>query len=188
MRHPASLKINLVAIAAAFAFHTMAYADDVPAGYVDFGKFNPSKGGGEFVEVNVKSNLIAMVARLAAVKEPEVADLLRGLHMVRVNVIQLKDDNRQEIQDRVATIRKNLDAAGWERIVTAQQAKQDVGVYVKTRGQEAFEGVVVTVIEGDREAVLVNIVGDINPDKIALIGEKLNIEPLKKVGESTKKS
>ena len=50
-----------------------------------------------------------------------------------------------------------------------------------------MEGLVITVIEGNREAVLINIVGDIKPDKIAVIGERMNIEPLKKAGEALKK-
>ena len=71
---------------------------------------------------------------------------------------------------------------GWERVVTVRQKDDDVVVYLKTRGDEAVEGIVVTLIEHNSEAVLVNIVGDLRPEKIAVIGERLNIEPLKKVG------
>ena len=66
--------------------------------------------------------------------------------------------------------------------MTAQKKDEDVGVYIKTRGEEAVQGVVVTVIDGNKEAVLVNIVGDIKPEKLAIIGERFNIEPLKKIG------
>jgi hypothetical protein len=159
-------------------------ADNPPAGYVDFGTFSPPASGGEFVEVHIKSNLISMVARLAEKSEPDVAELVRGLQLIRVNVIGLDDGNRAEMEKRVKKIRRDLDAGGWERVVTAQKKDQDVGVYLKTRGAEAVEGVVVTVIDGGREAVLVNIVGDIKPDKIALIGERMNIEPLKKIGKA----
>jgi len=162
-------------------------AENPSPGWVDFGKLSPSASGGEFVEVHIKSNLISMVARLTEKHEPEVAELLRGLQLVRVNVIGLGDDNRAEVEKRVKTIRGELDRKGWERIVTAQKQDEDVGVYVKTRGDEAVEGIVVTVLEGNKEAVLVNIVGDLKPEKIALIGERLNIEPLKKVGDSLKR-
>jgi hypothetical protein len=158
------------------------------AGMIDFGKFIPSSAGGQFVEVNLKGNLLAMAAQFAQREAPEVADLLRGLQMIRVNVIGLKDDNRDEVRDRIAAIRGELDRQGWERIVTAQQDQEDVGVYLKTRGQEAVEGLVVTVLSKDREAVLINIVGEINPEKLSLLGERLNIEPLKKAGEAIKKS
>ena len=46
---------------------------------------------------------------------------------------------------------------------------------------EAVEGIAVTVLSGDGEAVFVNIVGDIRPQQIAEVGERLNIDPLKKL-------
>src|SRR5436190_8898373 len=162
-------------------------ADNPPAGYVDFGKFSTPASGGEFVEVHIKSNLISMVARLVEKSEPDVAELIRGLQLIRVNVIGLDDENRAEMEKRVKKIRSELDARGWERVVTAQKKDEDVGVYLKTRGADAVEGLVITVIEGNREAVLINIVGDIKPDKIAVIGERMNIEPLRKAGEALKK-
>jgi len=162
-------------------------AENAPPGYIDFGKFSPPASGGEFVEVHIKSNLISMVARLAEKHEPEVAELLRGLHLVRVNVIGLDDGNRAEMEKRVKKLRSELDAQGWERIVTAQKKDEDVGVYLKTRGEEAVEGVVVTVIQGNHEAVFINIVGNIKPEKIAVIGERFNIEPLKKIGQAVEK-
>jgi hypothetical protein len=133
------------------------------------------------LEVNIKSNLIAMATRLAAKADPQVAQLLQGLQAVRVNVIGLDEANREDVHKRMDAIRKNLDSKGWERIVTAQNQKDDVGVYLKTRGDEAIAGLVVLVVEAGKEAVLLNIVGDIKPDKIAEVGERLHIEPLKKV-------
>jgi hypothetical protein len=153
-----------------------------PAGFVDFGKLGPASSGGEFVEVNLGSNLISMVAGIAKKAEPAVADLLAGLKSIRVNVIGLSEGNRSEMQDKMKAIRAQLDTEGWERIVTAQQKKEDVGVYLKTRGQEAVEGVVVTVLDGRKQAVFINIVGDLRPDKLGVIGERFNIEPLKKLG------
>jgi len=166
-----------------------AFADTPqPAGFVDFGKFSAPSDGGQFVEVNVSPQLLSLAAKLTEKKEPEVADLLRNLKSVRVNVIGLNDGNRKELDERIQKVRTDLSGAGWERIVTVQEKKQDVGVYLKHRGEEAVEGIVVTVIDGGKEAVLVNIVGDIRPEKIAVLGERLNIEPLKKLGEATRKS
>ena len=161
-------------------------ADQPLPGYVDFGKFTPAAGG-EFVEVNVNNNLICMAAKFVEKQQPDVAKMLRGIQRVRVNVIGLNDQNRADLEQRVKTIRENLDQQGWQRVVTAVQAKEDVGVYLKTRGEEAVEGLVVTVIDGGQEAVFINVVGDIRPDKLAELGEKLNIEPLKKLGGELKK-
>ncbi len=167
--------------------HCVLAADLLP-GEADFGEFTPSRTGGEFVEIHIKKELISLFARLIPKSETEAADVVRGLEGIRVNVIGLDDDNRAEVQKRVKAIREKLAKGGWERIVTAQKDAEDVGIYVKTKSDEVLEGVVVTVLSGDKEAVLVNVMGNIKPERIAQLGERLNIEPLKKAGEAVPKS
>jgi hypothetical protein len=163
-------------------------AEPAADGVVDFGKISPPTSGGQFVEVNIRENLIAMAARLTESQEPEVAQLLRGLKAVRVNVVGLDDGNREEVLKRIEAIRGQLAGAGWERVVTAQQKDQDVSVFIKLKGSEAIEGVAVTVMEGNREAVLVNVVGNIKPEQLTMLGERFDIEPLKEIGITVKKS
>lgn len=164
-----------------------AQADTSLPGFVDFGKFAAPADGGESVEVNLNGSLIAMAAKLTEKSEPEVADLLKGLRAVRVNVIGLNDQNRAELENRVKAVRSELDAKGWQRIVTVQNKGEDVGVYLKTRSDEAVEGLVVTVLDGNRQVVFVNIVGEIKMDKIAELADRLDIEPLKKAAKAIEK-
>lgn len=156
-------------------------ADPESSGRFNFDRLPLPAGGGECVEVQVTSNLIRMAARLVERHEPDIAQLLRGLESVHVNVVGLDSQNRSQVRARFEALRTDLEAQGWQRVVNVRQAQEDVGVYLKTRGEEAVEGVVVTVIEGDREAVLVNVVGDLRPEKFAEVGERLNIEPLRKL-------
>lgn len=184
MKHLICSTFALAVLCAAVC--TNVRAEKPATGYVDFGKFPPPSSGAEFVEVHVRSNLITMVARLAEKSEPQVAEVLRGLQLVRVNVIGLNAENRDEMEKRVKAIRSELEARHWERIVTAQKSDEDVSVFLKMRGDEAVEGLAVTV-QDKGEVVLINIVGNIQPEKIALVGERLNIEPLKKVGQAIEK-
>jgi hypothetical protein len=156
-------------------------------GVVDFGKFTPPGKGSEFVEVQVRSNLLNFAALLVEKQEPEAAKLLRGVQLVRVNVIGLTDENREEIQKRVQRIRQDLDGRGWERNVNAQGKNgEDVGVYTQTQGGTALAGVAITVID-PKNVVLVNVVGDIRPEQIAALGESLHIKQLKEIGVAVKK-
>ena len=156
-------------------------------GLVDFGKFTAPGKGSEFVEVLIKSNLLSLTAQLVEKAEPDVAKLLRSVQLVRVNVVGLTDGNREEMQKRVQRIRGDLDTQGWERNVNVQgKDGEDVGVYTNTRGGEALAGIAVTVID-EKNIVLVNVVGDIKPEQIAELGEKLNIKPLKDIGGAIKK-
>lgn len=159
-----------------------------PAGFVDFGRFAaPAKG--DFVEVQVKKNLLSLVARLAEKHEPDAAALLRGLELVRVNVIGLDDSNRADLTKRAADVATELEGRGWERIVTAKQAgAENVSVFLKTRGDESVEGVVVTVLDPGGEGVFINVVGDIRTDQLAKLGDKLNLPPLQRAGEAAKEA
>jgi len=89
--------------------------------------------------------------------------------------------------ERIKSLRSGLTTDGWERIVTVQEGDQDVGVFIKTRSAESISGLVVTVLAGNEQAVFVNVVGDINPEKLAELGEHFGIEPLKKIGGAAEK-
>lgn len=161
---------------------------ETSGGEVDFGKFSAPGKGSEFVEVQIKSNLLSLAAQLVEKEEPQAAKLLRSVRMVRVNVVGLTDENRDEMEKRIARIGRELDRQGWERNVNVQGKEgEDVGVYTKTRGGEALEGVAITVLE-PKHLVLVNVVGDIRPDQIAALGESLHIKHLKEVGTAIKQN
>lgn len=152
---------------------------DTASPQVDLGSWTPPSKGGEFIEVNLRDNLLGMAARLATKDQPEVAELLNGIHAVRVHVIGLDESNRTANTDHVHSLRKSLDAAGWERVVSVSEAEQEVAVHLKTQGKESVQGLVVTVLEHKHQAVIVHVNGDIRPEKLATLGEKFGIEPLK---------
>jgi hypothetical protein len=179
-------QFTALAVAAFTSLATINAANSEP-GYVDFGKFSPG-GSGEFVEVNVNSNLITMVTNFARKQEPQIAEVLAGLKGIRVNVLGVNDKNREEVITKMTSIRSQLDGSGWDRVVSVIDGKDDVGVFMKMRGPEAVEGLVITVLEGKKHAVFVNIVGDIRPDKLATVGERFNIEPLKHLPVKAEKS
>jgi len=100
---------------------------------------------------------------------------------IRVNVVGYDDSTRADTTDRVEGIRRELEGQGWAQMVTVKQAEdsEDVAVFVKMADDNSIDGVVVTVINtSKREVVFVNLVGNIKPEQVALIGKKFNIEPL----------
>jgi len=69
----------------------------------------------------------------------------------------------------------------------AQQRDQNVGVYLKTRDKDTVQGLVVVAMDGNNAAVFVNVVGDIKPEQLSMLGERLHIDPLKKLGQQDSK-
>lgn len=157
-----------------------------PTGFVDFGDI-AELAGGSTVDVHLKGPLLSMAAKIVDKTEAEAAAVLRSLQLVRVNVFKLDDSNRAEVQKRIKAIRSDLEDKKWEQLVSVREKNEEVGVYVKTRGEEAIEGLVVTVLDGKNEAVLVNIVGDFKPEQLGTLAEKFNIDPLKKFQAKAKK-
>ena len=176
--------LAIAVFAAGVSFNVLA---GPPPGQVDFGKFSPPGDGGEFVEIQINSNLLSLAAQLIGKQEPAAAQLVRSVELIHVNVIGLTDANRADLVKRVRQIRHDLDAQGWEQNVTVQEKNgEDVGIYTKTRGGEALAGLVITVIEPKDDVVLINIVGDIRPEQVAVLGEKLDIKPLKEIDAALK--
>ena len=176
--------LSIAAFAASVSFNVLA---GPPPGRVDFGKFSPPGDGGEFVEIQINSNLLSLAAQLIGKQEPAAAQLVRSVELIHVNVIELTDANRADLVKRVRQIRHDLDAQGWEQNVTVQEKNgEDVGIYTRTRGGEALAGLVITVIEPKDDVVLINIVGDIRPEQVAVLGEKLDIKPLKEIDAALK--
>jgi hypothetical protein len=161
-------------------------AEDPPPGLVNFGKFTKPTNG-ELVEINLSSDMIAMALQLVGKGQPDVGEALGGLHSIRVNVVGLDDQNREEVTARIKAVRGELDAKGWQPIVNVQEKKEDVGIYLKTRGKESVEGLVITVLDGRKEAVFINVVGDIKMEKLGALGDKLNLNAIKKAAEAVMK-
>ncbi len=155
-----------------------------PAGAIDFGALPGPSGRGEQVEVDLPRNLISIAARIVAKQEPEVAKLLESVQSVRVRVVSLDDGNRDAVQQRMHDIRGDLVKTGWQKIVSARGVGEDVAVFVRTTADEAIEGITVTVLNGDSEAVLVNIVGSVRPEQIADIAEALHVPHLAAISAS----
>jgi hypothetical protein len=172
----ATFTVALAASSSAFAAQT----ED--PGYVDFGVFKPAAQG-EFVEVNLPVGLLRFAARLAQTHEPAAAELISNLKRIRVNVVALDDQNRDDTIARMESVRRKLESAGWMQVVSVREKDggDNVNVHVKQHSDDTIDGLVVTVLQGKGEAVFVNIVGNISADRIGELAQRFDIEPLRKL-------
>lgn len=167
---------------------TLSASGGILPGQVDFGAFQPPSNGKEYVEVNLPANLIALAARLVEKQEPDIARLLTGIKLVTVHVVGLDGNNKADLEQRAQKVRTDLSGKGWERLVTAQKESQDVAVYLKMSEHSAIEGLALTVIQGNKHAVFANIVGNIQPEQLTTLGERLNIDPLKDLPKASREN
>lgn len=178
-----SLRIALVSVAAAVA----SFARAGEPGAVDFGKLTRAEKG-EYVDITLGKGLIKFASLFVKHEEPAAAALMSSISRVRVNVVGLDQTNRASTLERVNSVRNDLARDGWEQIVTVQGKRdEDVAVFLKQRDGEVVEGIVVTVIdERKKEAVFINVVGNIRAEQLGELGGRLNIDRLSRFNKAGK--
>ncbi len=171
----------LAAACAAGLVFSSATASAAEPGLVDFGPALAGASSTRNIEINLPEPLLNFAATIAKCQDADAAALIKDLKQIRVNVLGMDDKNRADLTTRVQKIRGDLAEQGWLRAVNVQDNGDDVAVFFKLGRNSAVEGLVVTVLGKNNEAVFVNIVGNIDPTRIAALGEKYGIDHLKKV-------
>ena len=109
--------------------------------------------------------------------DPELADVLSKLKLVRVQKFALEERDAKDVEAKVDDMAKKLEKDGWMRVVRVREDADHVHVYFKiTDG--LLQGITVMAIEDRDTAAFVNIVGEIDPEQIGRLGAKFNIDEL----------
>lgn len=172
--------LRITALALTLTASSLFAAVSSSPGYAELGAFKPTEGC-QFVEVNLHASLLKFAATFVDKEDPAAAELIRALEHVHVNVVGYNDQSRADTTQHVQSIRRDLENQGWQRAVTVQQGGKDadVAVYVKSGDNDSIVGLVVTVIDSnEKNAVVVNLVGNIKPEQLAAVGKSLHIDPL----------
>lgn len=182
------MKIQTIRAAAAALFLGTAGAVHSATESLSLSTLPAPSGDGQFVEVTIGPELIAFAATLAAQKEPDAARLLSELRKVEVRVVSLDDTNREQAVKQVGDLRESLKGGGWSKVVTARDGGDDVQVFMRVGGGEVIEGLVVTVLSGDGEAVCVHVDGSLNAKTIAALQQRFNVPGLDAATEAVRKA
>ena len=168
------------------AVHAQAYeAPNRQPGYVDFDSLGMAGEPETTVEIYLKGPLLLLISEATRHEDPELADLLSKLKLIRVQTYALKNRDAREAETKAAETVSRLERAGWETVVRVREKKERVTISMKMNAEE-IQGLFVTVVEPGDEAVFINIVGDIDPAQIGRIGRKFNISPLESLGGKKK--
>jgi hypothetical protein len=156
-----------------------AFANDITQepGYVDFANLD-SVYGEPKVMVNLNKTMLGFISKIN-MSDPEASELISKLKAVRVQIYNMTD-NDQPALDLIAKVSEDIQTKDWLPIVTVNEKDEKVRVFTKITN-DIMDGLVVMVInnsesQGEREAVFINIVGEIDPAQINKVTESLNID------------
>lgn len=159
-------------------------------GYVDFGNTAEFETGASFTEVFIQDPLLKFVAAVSKEVEPQFADMLANLALIRVLVFEADNGLTESLSAHMETLIERMHAEQWQQVVRVKKPDESVGVYLKLEDEEKIVGLCVIVNVEGNERVFVNIVGYIDLELIARLGQKFAIpvlEELKDEIEDAKK-
>lgn len=147
-------------------------------GQIDFADLSEHYGEPK-VEINLSSSLMKLVGGFANNEDPEVGSILSSLESIKVRVYNLNGE-LEKANSTVDRVSGELKADNWETLVTVNnnEENQKVRIFSKSTSN-VIDGVVVMVVSPEKEAgeaVFINIVGEIDPEKIGKVAETLNVD------------
>jgi len=131
------------------------------------------------VDVNLDERLMRIAAKVLSDKdedERDVKKLIAGLKGIYVKSFEFDTEGQYAAAD-VETIRTQLRAPGWSRLVNVTSRKQGMlEVYLLFNGEQV--GGLAVLHTDDKELTVVNIVGPVDLDKLAKLEGQLGVPAL----------
>jgi hypothetical protein len=170
------LTILLVSLAAAGRAQTL----EREPGYVpiqELGLFPQDKLE---VEIDIEGPLLRMIAATAKEDDPGFASVMAGLKAIQVQVFPMKGADAGAVKARIDRAVHWLEGRGWKSMVRVRDQGQETYIYLKQTG-DRIDGLTLLSLDPKDEAVVINIVGRIDPAQIGQLAQKLNVPQLKKI-------
>ena len=140
------------------------------------------------VDVTVDENLLGLVTGMFKnSKDPDkvkVREALAGLKGVYVRVYEFEKDGQWGEPD-IADIRRQVGEPGWSRVVNIASRKDGQKVEVYLRALPGQVGGLLVLATQPRELVVINMVGNVDLEKLASLQGQIGIPELDIFGKDT---
>lgn len=106
--------------------------------------------------------------------EPETQELLRSLDGVRIRIYEI-DGDASRVAGRMNNISSGLKEDGWEPVMTVRDEHEQVHMLLRMVDKQ-IRGMTVLVSDGESEAVIVNLMGNIKPEQFSDVMVALDVD------------
>jgi hypothetical protein len=106
--------------------------------------------------------------------DPEVRALLKGLDGVRIRIYEI-DGDAARVATRIGTMSKGLQDDGWESVLSVRDGAEVTHMLLRVVDEQVC-GMTVLVSDGDSEAVVINLMGEIRPEQFGEVMMALDVD------------
>jgi len=124
--------------------------------------------------LSIGPTVIRFAAWVVKEEEPETAALLRGLDGVRIRIYEI-DGDPARVAARIQRMSAHLRKDRWEPVMLIQDEGEQTHMLIRQRGNRIL-GLTLITSDGDSEAVVINLMGDINPEKFGDVMVALDVD------------
>ncbi|MFL6232981.1 MAG: DUF4252 domain-containing protein [Thermoanaerobaculia bacterium] len=182
MRKTTVLTLLLFCLAAA----GWAQAPESQPGYVPIDELGLFPRDKLEVEINIEGPALHMVAAMTKQDDPGFSAVMAGLKSIQVQVFPMKGVDTGAVKTRIDRAVHWLEGHGWKSSVRVRDQGQETYIYLKQAG-DRIDGLTLLSLDPKDEAVVINIVGRIDPAELGRIGQSLHVPQLKNVPTGKKK-
>jgi hypothetical protein len=125
------------------------------------------------MNISIGPTLLHFAARYID-DEPETRDLLRSLDGVRIRIYEI-DGDAGRVAQRIFTMSEHLQEDGWEPVLLVRDKDEEVHMLLRM-DKEHISGMIVLVSDGESEAVIVNLMGEIRPEQFGDVMVALEVD------------
>ncbi len=144
-------------------------------GFVDFAALGLFSEDDLEMHVSVKGPMLQLVAASSRESDPDLSDMLGGLLAVEVLVYEIGDGTREDLAGSLKRLAKDLEREDWATAVTLR-TQEAYGFVLMQLRDGAPQGLAAMYVEKTGNAILVNIVGRIDPAQIGRLAQRFNID------------
>ena len=138
------------------------------------------------VEINIGPPLLSMIAAGTRKDDPGFSAVMDGLKSIQVQVFPVKGADTAALKTRIDRAVHWLEGHGWKSTVRVRDQGEETYIYLKQTGDQ-IEGLTLLSLDPRDEAVLINIVGRIDPAELGRLGQRLHVPQLNHVPTGKKK-
>lgn len=130
------------------------------------------------MEINLEGPLLRMVAGATRKEDPGFASVISSLQGIQVRVFPVAAAAQESFSGKIGRAARWLEGRGWLSTMRVREKDSEVYIYLKESGGQ-IQGLTLLAVD-PTEAVVINIVGRIDPDEIGRLGQRLNMPQLQK--------
>lgn len=119
-------------------------------------------------EINLEGPLLKLIGGGSGDEDSELGGMLSSIKLIRVNAFEI-EDNAEEIIAKFEALGDRLANEGWARILHAEEDDESINVFIRSN-DDTIQGIVLLAAESD-EAIFANIVGEVKPQLLSLLGD-----------------